>query len=330
MNDAESLKERVDCRDVVAADLGKPAKKSSKVHHWLCPFHADRKTPSLAVYADGFKCFGCDEHGDAIAWVMKRGPLDFPEACRRLGADPSAPTSGTAARRPAPKPSILEPPDYDWQFEAFVVAYDCRKLLWSDAGTWALEYLRDRGLNDYTIEDNWLGLQPEDGDRNGLFVPRGIVIPYRHNKIDTWWALKVRRAEGEPKYTQVKGGKASLYRADSLAGQDVAVVCEGEFDTLLLAQHVGDLVAVFTFGGAASHDVDAWLPYLLHLKRLLIATDNDKSGEEAWQYWKRKTKRAKRLAPPGGAKDITDAWKDGADLRAWVLDFPGECIEEAT
>jgi len=51
----------------------------------------------------------------------------------------------------------------------------------------------------------------------------------------------------------------------------------------------------------------------------LIATDNDSTGHEGWLEWEQRTERAMRLAPPGGAKDITDAWLAGHDLRAWVL-----------
>jgi hypothetical protein len=73
-----------------------------------------------------------------------------------------------------------------------------------------------------------------------------------------------------------------------------------------------------TFGGATTKEIDGWLPYLLPVKRLLIATDADPAGEKAWEYWQGKTKRAERLLPPGGVNDITDAWKTGHDLAKWV------------
>ena len=51
----------------------------------LCPFHAE-KTPSFTVSEErGFyHCFGCGEHGDIFAFVMKTESLAFPDAVRRV------------------------------------------------------------------------------------------------------------------------------------------------------------------------------------------------------------------------------------------------------
>lgn len=53
----------------------------------LCPFH-DEKTPSFHVSnAKGlFHCFGCQEGGDSLAFVMKVDHLSFSEAVERLAA----------------------------------------------------------------------------------------------------------------------------------------------------------------------------------------------------------------------------------------------------
>jgi len=320
MIDTDSLKVAVDCRELVRSELGDPASKSAKVWHWLCPFHADGKTPSLAVYADGFKCYGCGEYGDVFTWLQKRHNLTFLEAVQQVRGG-ALPTSAPAVR-PAPAPHLLEPPAETWQTKAVDVMIECMEVLWSGRGKapGALAELHKRGLSDDTIKAAWLGYQPADGERRGLFVPRGVVIPHWHGRANTMWGLKIWRPLGsDPKYTQVKGSVPALYGADNLAGHDVAVVCEGEFDALLLAQQAGDLAGVVTFGSATSQDIEGWLPYLLPVKRLLVATDNDAAGEKAWQYWHAKTQRVRRLLPPGGAKDITDAWRAGADLRAWLL-----------
>ena len=51
----------------------------------LCPFH-DEKTPSFTVRASHgtFHCFGCAEHGDAIAFLQKIEAIGFVEAVERL------------------------------------------------------------------------------------------------------------------------------------------------------------------------------------------------------------------------------------------------------
>lgn len=323
MIDTESIKQRLDCREVMRADLGDPARKSGKTWHWLCPFHGDRKTPSLAGYSDGWKCYGCGAHGDAIDWVMQKRNVAFREAADILGAGPLP-----AGPAPAPQPPAvhhLEPPSDDWQDAAIKAALACCDALWTDAGADALARLRARGLRDDTIQAAWLGYQAraewtyegiEYARLFGLVVPRGITIPWQ--TAGDLWAVNVRRDGGEPKYWMAKGSKRGLYGADNLAGADVAVVCEGELDALLLHQEAGDIAPAVTFGGAESHDLLPWLPWLLRIRRLLIATDADEAGERAAAWWLATTKRARRLLPPGGAKDATDAHLAGADLRGWV------------
>ena len=48
-----------------------------------CPFH-DERHPSMKIYPDGYRCFACGEHGDAISWVMKHDGLSFPQAVEKL------------------------------------------------------------------------------------------------------------------------------------------------------------------------------------------------------------------------------------------------------
>lgn len=64
--DFKELK-REDCR-TVARRLGLELNRQDKAR---CFLHAGDKNPSLQVYADGWKCFGCGEHGDGIDLVAK-------------------------------------------------------------------------------------------------------------------------------------------------------------------------------------------------------------------------------------------------------------------
>ena len=58
---------REDCR-IVARRLGLELNRQDKVR---CFLHAGDKNPSLQVYANGWKCFGCGEHGDAVDLISK-------------------------------------------------------------------------------------------------------------------------------------------------------------------------------------------------------------------------------------------------------------------
>lgn len=135
--------------------------------------------------------------------------------------------------------------------------------------------------------------------------------------------MKVRRATGKPKYAQVTGGHPALFGAETLTGHDIAVLCEGEFDVMLLHQHVGDLVGVATLGSEGNRlDVPAWAAYLLPVSRLLIAYDVNGKSERGAGVLVAMTARARRLTVPklkDGDKDITDYHKSGGHLRDWLL-----------
>lgn len=68
------LKRSVDLRALVAETHA--IDSSGKT---LCPFHDDHR-PSLHVYDDGYRCFACEESGDALDWLQKVRGLSRQEA----------------------------------------------------------------------------------------------------------------------------------------------------------------------------------------------------------------------------------------------------------
>lgn len=64
--DFEELK-RIDTRQI-ARRLGLELNRQDKVR---CFLHTGDKNPSLQVYADGWKCFGCGAHGDGVDLVAQ-------------------------------------------------------------------------------------------------------------------------------------------------------------------------------------------------------------------------------------------------------------------
>jgi DNA primase len=93
----------VDAAEVVGRDVVLHGR--GRVRKGLCPFHPDRR-PSLAVYPDGWKCFGCGRHGDHVDWLMDHRGLEFPEAVQVLrslvgvSALPTDPRTSTSTRPP--------------------------------------------------------------------------------------------------------------------------------------------------------------------------------------------------------------------------------------
>jgi len=68
-----SFKKTVDCKDLAREELGEPNNDFGHYTQYHCPFHPDGDTPSLTVYEDGFKCFGCDWSGSAQDFLLKLG-----------------------------------------------------------------------------------------------------------------------------------------------------------------------------------------------------------------------------------------------------------------
>jgi DNA primase len=64
-------------------------KLTRRGNRWLvcCPFHQE-KTASFIIFPDGgYKCFGCQEHGDIIDLVAKGLHIDTAAAIKLLAAD---------------------------------------------------------------------------------------------------------------------------------------------------------------------------------------------------------------------------------------------------
>src|SRR4051812_23667975 len=80
--------------------VGRRVRLSRSGRNWigLCPFHLE-KTPSFYVYDDGFHCFGCGAHGDAISFTMHSEGFEFIEAVRQLAEQ-------AGLQVPAPSPSV--------------------------------------------------------------------------------------------------------------------------------------------------------------------------------------------------------------------------------
>ncbi len=326
MIDTVAVKRNIDLAGLIESDLGVATKRGNHLF-WRCPFHDDRD-PSLTVYhdpdGDRYHCHGCGARGDVFDWQRHRRGLDFQAAVAELSGQPTS-TNHTQPR-PAPRP-VKQPPPDDWQTAAMQVVLDCEAELWGGRHGAVVDWLAGRGLEPATLRRWMIGFNPKARELHGLWVPRGIIIPHWHEATNTLWGIKVRQGQGaKQKYSHVKGGTDGLFGADTLAGHDVAVVCEGEFDTMLLHAHVGNLVAVVTLGSASAKDVDPFLPWLLRVDKLLIATDADRAGDQAAEYWLKLTKRARRLRPPvepADGKDVTDFWKAGGDLRRWITEVIG-------
>ena len=96
-NIVEEIKSRCNIVDVIGRVV--TLKKAGSNYKGLCPFH-NEKTPSFNVNEERqiFKCFGCGESGDVIAFVEKYYNHDFRGACEMLAGEYGIDMTGAFGR----------------------------------------------------------------------------------------------------------------------------------------------------------------------------------------------------------------------------------------
>ena len=287
-------------------------RKAGGTYKGLCPFHQER-TPSFTVTpARGtFKCFGCGEGGDAIAFVEKLEQVDFVGAieflANRFGVELEyeeiSPEADRARKRRGRLEQLLE------RATAFY-----ERVLWdSDQGKLARDYLATRGLGEEVCRAFRLGYAPggptlakrarDEGygsdelraaglarQRGDDYFSRRLVFPLADNrgKVRGFQARKLHDDDPlQAKYVNSPEGDLFrkcdlLYGLDTarqaIAKEDRAVVVEGNTDVLALRQ-AGFAPVVASMGTALT---EAQLRELGRLtKRLYLCFDADAAGQDA-------------------------------------------------
>ena len=150
----EEIKNRLDIVDVISKFV--VLKKSGHNYMGLCPFH-NEKTPSFTVTPSRqiFKCFGCGEGGDVLAFLMKINNQNFMEVVQEqaeiLGIElPKASSGKDSKEYKKEKERLLEAVKYSMEFYH-------NNLLKNEK---ALEYLEKRGVNEIAIGSFFLVLAP--------------------------------------------------------------------------------------------------------------------------------------------------------------------------
>jgi len=124
------------------------------------------KTPSFTVSEERgfFHCFGCGEHGDVFAFLMKAQALTFPEAVRRVAERFGVPLpeeAGEPARRREPLAAANA-----------VARRSSKAELRAPAAAGRAAYLRERGLSEEVIERFGLGWAPARARRSRAICAR--------------------------------------------------------------------------------------------------------------------------------------------------------------
>lgn len=278
----------------------------------LCPFHQER-TPSFGVSPDRgtFKCFGCGEGGDAIAFVEKQENLDFVGSIEfladRFGVTLEyEETSPEQDRQRKRRERIFQLLDRAATF------YE-RHLWESESGAPAREYLASRDLGEEVAREFRLGLAPGGAAlaraavgqgftrdelvgaglvnrRGNDYFARRLLFPLADARGRVRGFQARRLYDDDPlrgKYVNSPEGELFrkgdlLYGLDlargAIAKQDRAVIVEGNADVIALRQ-AGFEPVVASMGTALT---DQQLREVGRLtKRLSLCFDADAAGQEA-------------------------------------------------
>ena len=160
----ENLRQRVDLVELVSSYV--PLKPAGRYYQGLCPFH-EEKTPSFMIQKGDshYHCFGCDAHGDAIAFLMDYSKLSFVEAVEALADRFHVPIEREKVE--GSKESFgMQKGEIKKALQSACDFYH-NYLLHTKEGHQALDYLYSRGLDLDFIRLFNVGFAPRD---KGLFV----------------------------------------------------------------------------------------------------------------------------------------------------------------
>ncbi|MBP5157681.1 MAG: DNA primase [Treponema sp.] len=355
----ESIDE-VSTRADIVAIIGEYVSLTQKGSSWwgCCPFH-NEKTPSFSVNEDRklFYCFGCHKGGNVIKFVQEMEKLEFVDAvemiAKKAGVKLNYEDRSSAPQEESPDRKLKE--EYTELYTRVSTTFHYM-LMETEAGRFALDYIRKRGLSDETLEKFKIGYSPADRkwlrsflrkknysdeflDASGLFSKKyrdyaffsdRLMFPIfnRNGRVVAMGGRFLRGdADRSPKYLnsgdliQYKKGE-TLY-AFNFAKEDIrkekrAVFCEGYMDCIAYHQ-CGITCAVAPLGTALTiEQVKMVKPFV---STILLSFDSDRAGQMA-------TKRAIYMCREQGLEVRIIRLSGGKDPAEIMLKFGAKVLTD--
>ncbi len=153
----DELRNRVTLSEIIGRKIR--ITRAGREFKACCPFHGE-KTPSFTIndQKQFYHCFGCGAHGDAIGFLMQHDNLSFIDAVETLAAE---------AGMQVPKQSPKEVEKAKRQKDLFALMEEAtlffQHMLYDPKHRDALDYIRDRGLDDEVLKTYRVGFAPDDG-----------------------------------------------------------------------------------------------------------------------------------------------------------------------
>lgn len=290
-------------------------KRAGREFHALCPFH-NEKTPSFTINDDkGFyHCFGCGAHGDVIGFLKDYEKISYRDAIERLARE-----AGIALPELTPRmQEEMERSDRIYEVMDAAAQWFTQQLR-RTTGSSALDYLKQRGVQEDTITQFRLGYAPNH--RTGLkdaLMQKGIpeallkeaglltspdegasydkfrgrvMFPIRDSsgRVIAFGGRLMEAHDNAPKYlnspeTPIFKKGMVLYNSDQArreaSNKGMLIIAEGYMDVIMLVQG-GFKAAVAPLGTAVTPE------HLQILWRMVdtptFCLDGDRAGERAMQ-----------------------------------------------
>ena len=313
--DLAALKRRHLLADIVEA-AGVQLRGRGRVRQAVCPFHEEREG-SFTVYGDTERwyCFGCGEGGDVLDFIQRLEGLSLPEAIRRLEGSPPSPTRPNRSQAAPPvvpprDPALLTAAARHYGGElrrsgearAYLAS---RGIGFEAALTLGLGYASGQGLRRF-LEAG--GFSRERLQDSGLFTGTGerfagmVVVPEIAGGRVHWLAGRAIDPATTPRFQSLPGSKPVLGLGRLGPAPPWAVVAEGLFDWLVLAQWGFPACAALGTQG-----LERVARALRGCPRVFLAFDHDEAGRAATERLAGLLgRRAAPLSLPAGIADVAE------------------------
>ena len=310
---SDDLIEEVRARNPIQDVVGQYVHLTRKGGNYfgLCPFHSE-KTGSFSVSPSKqiYKCFGCNEGGNVISFIMKYEDVSFTEAmeilAKRAGIELPKQEFTLKQREEEDLRSVL----LEIHKEAAVYYH---KILRSETGQLGYRYFRNRGLTNETMISFGLGYTGQHPDglyqflkgkgySDAVLKDSGLVTITEKGGRDKFWNRVMfpimdpsRRVigfggrvlgAGEPKYlnspeTLIFDKSRTLYgmHAARKSKEKQLIICEGYMD--VIAMHQAGFTNAVAALGTAFTERHALVLRRFNVKDVILCFDSDGAGRKA-------------------------------------------------
>ena len=303
MNNFELIKDQIKLTEVLDAELD--LKRSGKVYKALCPFH-DERTPSFTLYPkeQTFHCFGCQQGGTVIDYIMLRENIKEPyEAIEYMADKYNVQIKGFDKEALQAKKKKIQ----DNRSEHKKHYKNVSRIK---------DFLESRGFTNETYKLFGVGF---DLSKNAA------VIPF----LDTYGNMvgKVYRNFDDDKPKYINSAEDEVFKkSELLFGLDKArkhikdkvYIVEGYFDMMALYQMGFKESVAFCSANITDGQAQLLSKYIQPTTKIYFIPDNDKTGLKSATKNIRTLKKYNSSNPISvyelDVKDTNDVLADGKNL----------------